>query len=66
MTNELLTPAELANEWGMKTTTLANWRSAGDGPKFTKIGGKVFYRRQDIQAYIASRVRQSTCETVAA
>ena len=36
--SNLLTPAELATMLGMSVRTLANWRSAGKGPPYVKIG----------------------------
>lgn len=64
--DELMTPAELAQMLGITTGALANNRSAGKGPRYTKLGKKVFYRRTDVQAWIDGNVRQSTCEAIAA
>ena len=40
-----LTPKQLVERWQNVVTlrTLANWRSVGEGPQYTKIGGKVLY-----------------------
>ncbi|MCH4858786.1 helix-turn-helix transcriptional regulator [Bifidobacterium pseudocatenulatum] len=38
MSDDLLTPAELAAMLGMSVRTLANWRSTGKGPPYLKIG----------------------------
>lgn len=40
-----LTPTEVAERWGNRvcTRTMANWRTQGNGPRFTKIGGRVLY-----------------------
>lgn len=40
-----LTPAELVTRYKKAITlrTLANWRCSGDGPAYTKIGGRVLY-----------------------
>jgi predicted site-specific integrase-resolvase len=46
--------------------TLANWRIQGKGPRFVRIGGKICYRDEDIDAFIARGVRQSTSETTEA
>lgn len=42
---KFLTPAELSARWGGRITvrTLANWRSQGAGPPFTKVGGSILY-----------------------
>jgi len=58
-----LTTHETARSLGLNPKTLANMRTVGTGPCFHKIGGKVWYRGQDIIAYqrrrryIASGVR---------
>jgi hypothetical protein len=50
---QYLTPEELCDRWRGKVTvkTLANWRSKGEGPDYTKAGGAVLYRLEDIHAY---------------
>ena len=42
---EYLTPSELTARYKglVSVRTLANWRWSGQGPKFTKIGGKILY-----------------------
>ncbi len=39
---------------GFAVKTLAMHASSGTGPKFQKIGGRVFYRRDDLDAWLAS------------
>lgn len=45
MQRQYLTPAELVDRYKSAITvrTLANWRSIGEGPSYTKIGGRVLY-----------------------
>lgn len=52
-----LTPSELASRWKDTITlkTMANWRSQGDGPPYTKIGGRVMYRLTDVIKWEDSR-----------
>lgn len=52
-----LTPKDLASRWKNTITlkTLANWRSQGDGPAYTKIGGRVMYRMVDVVRWEDSR-----------
>lgn len=40
-----LTPEELVDRYERKVTvrTLANWRSAGVSPPYTKVGGRIVY-----------------------
>lgn len=52
-----LKPEELVARYRGEITekTLSNWRGAGTGPPFTKIGFKVFYALKDVEAWEASR-----------
>lgn len=44
------TPEELVERYGGKVTvrTLANWRSLGVSPPFTKVGGRILYPVKEI------------------
>ena len=46
---------------GLSTKTLAMWRSQGTGPKFLKLG-KVFYYREDLDAWLKSGIVRSTAQ----
>lgn len=61
---EFFTPFELAVRYkGQITTrTLANWRSAGIGPPFTKVGGRILYPVNDILEWERKRTVQSTSQ----
>lgn len=37
---------------GRSTQTLANWRVKGYGPRWVKIGGRVYYYQQELDAFI--------------
>jgi len=52
-----LTPAELVQRYKNTITirTLANWRSTGEGPVYTKIGGRVLYPVDGVKSWEASR-----------
>lgn len=54
---QYLTPAELVERYKRTITirTLANWRSIGEGPKYTKIGGRVLYPVDGVMAWEAAR-----------
>lgn len=54
-----LTPQELAGRYKGQITvrTLANWRSTGNGPKFTKVGGRVLYPLEAIVEWEKSRTK---------
>lgn len=51
----LITPAQLALRWGLSLHTLSQWRVAGTGPKFIRLGDgerpRIRYRMSDILAY---------------
>jgi predicted DNA-binding transcriptional regulator AlpA len=46
---------ELSEFIGVAVKTLANWRSQAIGPKYVKPGGRVRYRRSDVEKWLASR-----------
>jgi hypothetical protein len=53
----LLTEVELAAALGVTVETLATWRGAGQGPDFTKPAKQVFYRCEDVKAWMDGNVR---------
>jgi hypothetical protein len=61
---EYLTPAEVVDRYQGKvsTRTLANWRSAGTSPPFTKIGGRILYRFTDLIEWEKRRTVGSTSD----
>jgi hypothetical protein len=64
--DDLLTDEETSKKVNRAKQTLAGDRSKGIGIPFTKIGGRVFYRRGDIREYIDSRRFTSTAQARAA
>jgi excisionase family DNA binding protein len=58
--DHLLTPDQAAEQLHVKVGTLAQWRSQGRGPVFTRVGGLVMYERSDLQAYLVARREQET------
>ena len=51
---------DLARRWSMSERTLERWRWLGQGPQFLKLGGRVAYRLEDIEAFEAEQLRQRT------
>ena len=45
-----LNQVELSRRWSISPRTLERWRWLGQGPQFLKIGGRVVYRLEDIEA----------------
>ncbi len=63
MANPLLTPAEAGAQLGLTPGALAQLRYTGGGPLFIKLTAKaVRYRQSDLDAWIASKARESTRE----
>jgi hypothetical protein len=42
---------DLSRRWNLSPRTLERWRWLKQGPAFLKIGGRVVYRLEDIEAY---------------
>lgn len=57
-----LTSGDAAQYLGLTAKVLANQRSQGIGPPFVKLGKTVFYRKEDLDAWIAARRASSTAE----
>jgi hypothetical protein len=58
-----LNQVQLADRWNISERTLERWRWTGEGPAYLKIGGRVVYRLEDIEAYEAENLRASTSAT---
>ena len=55
--DRLLLPPETSQKLGIKTSTLAKWRSVGRGPRFVLVGRLPRYRLSDIDAWLNRNVR---------
>jgi len=47
-----LNPAQAAEYLNISQATLALWRSKGIGPKYSKPSQKIYYFKDDLDAYI--------------
>jgi hypothetical protein len=56
--------AELAERWGVSQRTLERWRWLGFGPRYIKVGGRVVYRVDEIEAFEERQTRQSTSDRI--
>jgi excisionase family DNA binding protein len=54
----LLTPVEAAELLRLRPATLNNWRSAGRGPKFVRVGGLVRYPRDELECWVRAQLVQ--------
>ena len=48
----LLTAGDVASVLGIPTSTLANWRYQGLGPRYLRIGRHVRYESADLEAWL--------------
>jgi len=60
MTVKHLTQTEVARRWCLSPRTLERWRWLGQGPAFLKLGGRVAYRLEDIEAFETAQTRDAT------
>jgi len=66
MTIRHLSQSDLSERWTISPRTLERWRWAGCGPRYLKIGGRVVYRLEDIEAYESTQAFNNTAEFAAA
>jgi predicted site-specific integrase-resolvase len=66
MSTRHLVQHELARRWGISPRTLERWRVTGQGPRFLKVGKRINYRLDDVEAFEAERLRESTSVPVSA
>jgi predicted DNA-binding transcriptional regulator AlpA len=57
----LRTP-EAARFLGLSPRTLEKHRTYGTGPKYSKLGGRVVYQLEDLQAWAAHGIKTSTSD----
>jgi predicted DNA-binding transcriptional regulator AlpA len=58
-----LLDAQKAADWtGLSTSTLAKLRLTGHGPAYAKLGRRVVYRIDDLEAWIDTHRHKSTSE----
>jgi hypothetical protein len=43
---------EVATLFGVTKNCLAKWRSAKDGPAYYRLAGRVYYKKEDLEAFI--------------
>jgi hypothetical protein len=59
---KLLGTRDLQTSYGISARTLEGWRIRGLGPPFVRLGGRVYYRRLDVESWIASNLRRRTAD----
>lgn len=58
--SDLLTEEETAVVLRVSRKTLERWRSVGGGPRFVKVGRRVYYRQPTLEEYLTARERSHT------
>ena len=61
-----LNQVELARRWSLSHRTLERWRWEGRGPRYLKVGGRVVYRLEDVEAYEAAQSRDPVAPVIPA
>lgn len=59
MTITHLNQIELARRWRISPRTLERWRWQRVGPRYLKVGGRVLYRLEDIEAFEAEKMLEN-------
>jgi hypothetical protein len=62
VTTKHLNQIELSRRWSISPRTLERWRWLRQGPRYLKIGGRILYRLDDIEAYEAGQVHAPTAK----
>lgn len=57
---------QAADALNVSVSTMNKWRVSGCGPAFCKLGRRVGYRDEDLQAFVSKGIRQSTSQVDAA
>lgn len=53
--SDLLTLADVTERYPIPAGTLRYWRHCGTGPKSFKLGRRVMYRKEDVDAWIEAQ-----------
>ncbi|MGD9800149.1 MAG: helix-turn-helix domain-containing protein [Parvularculaceae bacterium] len=60
MAEEIFSPKAAAKEGPFSEDTLRKLRQTGEGPPYYKIGRRVFYRRDEFDAFVKARMVRRT------
>lgn len=60
----LITTKQAAQHLGVSARTVENWRTRGDGPPYLRLSRTkgVRYRLEDLEKFVAQRIRCSTSQ----
>jgi hypothetical protein len=57
-----LNEIDLARRWRVSERTLERWRWLQQGPQYLKIGGRVVYRLEDVEAFERAQTKANARE----
>ena len=60
MTNELLTEREASPLLRVQIKTLQAWRALKKGPRFVRVGRRVFYPRSEIERFLVDNLVETS------
>ena len=60
--SRLTDTVQLAEYLGNEVNTVEGWRLKGIGPRYIKVGRLVRYRTEDVDLWLESQTRNSTCK----
>lgn len=52
-----LNQVDLSRRWCLSPRTLERWRWLKQGPNYMRLGGRILYRLEDIEAFEAAQLR---------
>jgi hypothetical protein len=53
-----LNQIDLSRRWKLSHRTLERWRWLRQGPNYLKIGGRIVYRIEDVEAFEAAQLQR--------
>jgi predicted DNA-binding transcriptional regulator AlpA len=57
--DQLMSPDELAANFGLKKATLADWRSQKKGPRYLKTGREVWYPKDCVDSWAEAQIQET-------
>ncbi|NMO03117.1 helix-turn-helix domain-containing protein [Gordonia sp. TBRC 11910] len=60
MNDEFLTTKQVSQRWPFPEGTLRYWRNGGTGPASFRAGGRVLYRRSEIERWLSEQEKTTT------
>lgn len=54
-TGRLIGVADFATEYGIPQNTIRTWIRKGQAPRYAKVGARIYFRRADIDAWLAAK-----------